>query len=940
MQFLFIFLLLAAFDAQAVTLTSDQLDYTTTSDITTDDSGIISSFSGTSSSLRKITNNHVITTGNDGANSSAYGIRLSGDYYQIENSSDAEIITTGSSGRGISISDFSIVNNSGSISTEGSTSYGIYGGGSANLINNLGEITTLGSSSYGIYFNGDDNEGENSGSISTSLGYGVYLNGSRNQFINSGSILTTSGSTAYGIYISAGSSLTADSSNFTSVTNSGIISSNSHAIYNKDNYVNISNSGSLSVTSSSSIYGIRNEADNVVISNSGAISANRYAIYNSGQNITINNSGNLSGGVRLSSGILNILGGSISGIVDGDAKQGSVEIGSGVAFSQSANFEELAKLTLNSNSTFNSAAQIEADVVEILNGATLNLNSGFSLSNSVIQGFGTLNINSDFDVAAAEVTLGTTANQLEKISISAGTTLDAAQNIYAQNLDIFGTINLDETDGLIIAGSLAAQDGATINLGENNHQITEDFSLNQNAKLKISLKENGAGVGGFEVMGNAEISSLSKLEISTNSNQGYIASGTKFKLVAADDISAISQIDDANISLNNSGSNIAGLLEYSSIVQSDGLYLMLERLDKKAVTKNSNLQNIYQNLNEIGVASNGYLLDFQEYLDSGAVDVSNADFALSQLRANSSKMALAVSYAALDNSLKTVEKRLDAAKEINLWIRPLGFSAEQNEVKNDAAFGFQSSGAIVGADNEISDGFLFGGFFGYLRSDAKTKDDLQKNFVSSFLAGTYLRKNFSQFFFENISAFSCNKFDASRDIRALNLEAISQYWGQSLMTKFKIGREEKLKFGFKIIPQIGLGFSYNSISAYEEKGAQELNLKVKEIKSNYADVRAGGVLNWAGKIPEIREIKVFTTDLKFSYGKVLLADKAKTVAGFVNQSSVFEDQISQIDKTFIALGASISAYYDQGTTLSLNYDLEKRSTYQSHLVMVRINQSF
>jgi len=943
----FLAIFLASFcvkNSFAVTLTSTDINYSTSSNITTNDSGIISSFSGTSSSLRSITNNHIITTGNDGANSSAYGIRLSGDYYQVNNANSAQIITTGSSGRGISISDFSIVNNYGSISTQGSTAYGIYGGGSSNVINNLGDITTLESSAYGIYFNGDSNSGSNSGVITTALGYGIYLNGSFNQFTNSGAITTTSGSTAYGIYISAGSTLTADSSHFTSIINSGAISSNSHAIYNKDNYVNISNSGSLVVTSSSSIYGIRNEADNVVINNSGEISANRYAIYNSGANITINNSGDLSGGVRLSSGVLNILGGSISGIVDGDAKQGSVSIGENVTFSQSANFEELLQLTLNQNSTLNSAAQIETDLVEIGDDATLNLNSGFSLSNVVIQGLnageGNLNINSDFDVSSLGVTLGTNTNELENITVSSDITLDVAQNIYAQNLNIFGTINLDEIDDLQISGSFVAQDGATINVGENNHQIDGDFSLNQNAQLKISLKENGAGVGGVTVEGNAEISALSKLEITTNSNQGYIVSGTKFKLVGANDISDISQISDENISLNNSNSNIAGLLEYSSAVEADGLYLKLERLDKNLVSNNTNLQNIYQNLNEIGEASSGYLIDFQEYLDSGAVDVSNADSALSQLRPNSSKMALSVSYAALDNSLKIVEKRLDKAQEINLWIRPLGFSAKQNAVKNDAAFGFQSMGVLIGADDEIADSFLVGSFFGYLRSDAKTTDDLQKNFVSSFLAGTYLRKNFSQFFFENISAISLNEFDASREIKALNLETISQYWGKSLMTKFKIGREEKLKFGFKMIPQVSFVFAHNTISAYEEKGAQELNLKVEEIKSSYADVRMGAVLNWIGKIPEIREIKVFSTDLKLSYGKVLLVNKPKTIAGFVNQNSVFEDQISQIDKTSIALGTSISAYYAQGTTLSLNYDLEKRSTYQSHLVMVRINQSF
>ncbi len=927
----------------AVTLTSAETSYSTTADITTDDSGIISSSSGSSSSFRSITNNHIITTGNSGANSSAYGIRVSGDYYSITNSSGAEIITTGSSGRGISVSDFATISNAGSIITQGTTAYGIYGGGSSNSVSNSGSITTAESSAHGIYLNGDSNSANNSGAISTSAGYGIYLNGSLNSFVNSGSILTSSGSTAYGIYISAGATLTADSSNFTTITNSGSVSSNSHAIYNKDNYVNIANSGTLSVASSSSIYGIKNEADNVVITNSGSISATKYAIYNSGQNITINNSGTLSGAVFLGSGTLNISGGTISGLIDGDGQQGSVEIASGVSFAQISNFSELSKLTINSAATLTSAATIDASNIEIGDGAILELSSGFAISGATIfgasSGIGILNIGSDFDVVSSAVTLGNSSNSLDEINVSAAATLDVAQNIYAQNLNIYGNFNFNQADSLEISGNFSVLDGAVVSLGENSQKIGGNFTLNENSELQISMQENGAGVGNFAVSGDVEISSAAKLQITTNSNQGYIPSGTEFRIIQAADVTKISQISDDNISLNSTNSNLSGLLEYQTAIGSDGLYLKLQRLDKDLVTQNENLQNIYQNLDEIGANSQGYLLDFQEYLDSGTVDATNADEALSQLRPNSNKMAFSTTFSALDNALRSVEKRLDSAKEVNLWIHPLGFVSQQSAIKNDAAFGLQSIGAIFGFDAENDDS-RFGGFLGYLRSEAKTKDNLQQNSISTFLAGAYIRKDFAHFFFDNLGAFAAHQFDARRDIKALSIEAISQYWGESVMNKFRFGWEKKLAHGLKLIPQSQLIIAHGAVSGYEEKGAKELNLQVGNSVSSYADLRFGGALAWKGKIPEVPEIETVAAEVKLSYGGILFAKQPKSVVSFSGQNSTFSDNVSQIIANSIKFGASFSGYCGDGTSLSLNYDLEKRSGYQSHLILAKINQSF
>lgn len=212
--------------ARAVTLSSDQINYSTDSDITTTASnssgaGINNTKSGTSLAPRTIQNSHIITTGNSGQSSGAYGIRTTGDYNQITNNIGATIYTTGRTGRGVSIT------------------------GDFSSANNLGTITTLGSSSYGIYISGGSNAkatsssystASNSGTINSADSHGIYTADDYTEITNSGIIISGDDTTDYGIRANGDNS---------TITNSGSITSTKYAIYNNGVGTTINNSGTL-----------------------------------------------------------------------------------------------------------------------------------------------------------------------------------------------------------------------------------------------------------------------------------------------------------------------------------------------------------------------------------------------------------------------------------------------------------------------------------------------------------------------------------------------------------------------------------------------------------------------------------------------------------------------------------------------------------------------
>ncbi len=939
----------------AVTLTSGQTDYSTTSDITTSGVGISSSLVGTSDSLDKITNLHVITTGNSGGTSSAYGIKTTGNYNKITNSSGASIFTTGSSGRGISIGDFSEVYNVGSITTAGTTSYGIYGGGDNNTISNSGSITTSNTTSYGIYLNGNNSSAANSGTINTQV-YGIYGVGNVNQISNSGTITTTVGSSAYGIYVSAASASTATSSSYNTINNSGTINSNSHGIYNKDNYTQITNSGTITPASSSGIYAIRNDGDNVVITNSGTITATNYAIYNSGSSVTINSSGTVNGAILIGSGTLNIFGGSISGSVDGATNTGSVEIGSSsvaTSFSQTSSFLDLASLKINSGSTLNSSASISASSIILDENATLNLNSGFSVTGSITgvsSSSGILNISGTS--FAPTTSLGSSGNKLDNLNINSGGSFSVSNNIYVTDILVSdGDLNIDGTDGLTIFGNLAGSGAGQINLGSNSQTVSGNFTLTAGDNLAVTLGNNA--VGNLTVSGVTNIDSNSKLAITTSENQGYITSGSSFTIINAASGSTINAIADSNISINGLSSNKNGLLTFTTQATSDSLILSVNRLEAAQVTDNKNSQNIYQNINSIGGSATGLLAQFQTYLDNSNLSSSEITETINQLAPQPSKAALASNINIIGNSVKMVESRLDKSNQNfgqnsgddlegveGIWMQAFGSSATQNSVKNDDGYKMNSSGFVLAADQKTDDEITVGVALSYAKSRIKSSDNSKTNLVNTYQANIYGGWNFDEYFLDTVGLIALNQYQSNRSIDLVNAEAIASYGGQTYGAKIKGGSVNKLSDNLNLTPEISVNFLHSNIDGYQEKDAGTLNLNVRSVSANFLETRAGLNLGWISKLPEFPEFDKIATNFKISYGYSIINDAPTTVSNFEGQSTTFNSQISQIDRSSLRLETEVVAYHMDDMSFSADYSFEKKKTYQSHFISLKVRQDF
>ncbi len=909
-------------NAFALTLTSGQTNFVTSGNITTSGVGISSTLVGTVSNLNKIKNLHIITTGNSGGTSSAYGIKTTGNYNQITNYLGATIQTTGSSGRGISVSNLSVVINSGSITTQGSSAYGIHGGGDNNVITNSGNIQTFGSSSYGINLDGNNNSASNSGSISVAQ--------------------------TYGIYISAGSGSTASALNYNSVNNSGNVTSGSnHAIYNKDNFTQITNSGTLVSADISSVYGVRNEGSNVTISNTGNINSNRYAIYNSGDDVIINNSGNLAGGLRLGNATLNILGGTISGEVEG-SDAGSINIGSNSVstnFTQSANFLNLTSLSVKAGSSFTSDRTIEASTIY------LGANSNFTLENGVIfsgaiQGenssSGNLNL-SGIDFFAANGIANSSAS-LANLNIDSTSSLTSSNNIYANNIFLDGDLNFSNANNLTIAGNLTASTAAKIDIGSRSQIISGNFSLLSGATLATTLENNA--IGNFTVGNLANIDEASKLALNFSSNNDYISDGTKFTIINAGNGSNISAINNDNIAINGNDSNIYGLLRFKTSSDATHLFLEANHLAAEEISQDENVKNIYRALNKIGDDSNGKLREFQKYIDGANLSSAQLNSTIKQLAPQSTKASLLTTSALVNNSLKIDERRLEkhhlqTEKGDGFFAEGFGNSLQQNEVKDDDGFSANSTGFAFGFDHEFSENKNAGISLSYAKSDVKTADDSKRNFINSYQLNIFSGQKFGDYFLDYVAGFAWHKYDSNRSITALKSNATAAYNGQTYAAKIKSGVIKNLPFELKIIPEFSLNFLHSKIGGYSERGADSLNLKVGGVAANFLEARIGTSFGWIGKIPEMHEFKKLVALVKISYGYNIINDRPQTLSSFASQDAVtLNSKISQMDSGSLKVGFEVDAFHIDDINFALEYSLEKRSSSQSHFILAKVRQEF
>ncbi len=347
-------------------------------------------------------------------------------------------------------------------------------------------------------------------------------------------------------------------------------------------------------------------------------------------------------------------------------------------------------------------------------------------------------------------------------------------------------------------------------------------------------------------------------------------------------------------------------------------------------------------LNEIGADSTGKLLAFQEYLGSS----NEITKSLNQLAPQSSKAMIYNNINIATNSIKTAETRLrkinaNSDLKSGFWTQAFGNSATQNAIEDDEGYKVNTIGLVVGLDRELSISSTIGASLSYARSNLKSLDSSKNNVIDTYQINFYSGYNFNKYFFESLAGIAWNQYNSNRSIVAVDANATAKFNGQTYIAKAKAGFAQKLKYGFNLQPEISMSFIRTNIQAYSEKGADSLNLNVKNISADFLESRIGVNLGFVTtRIAEFPELKKVDSLLKISYGYSFVNDAPITVSSFDGQATSFATQISHVDRGSLKLGAEIEARHEEDIIFNLEYGFEKRATFQSHYMAAKVKQMF
>ncbi|MFT6077460.1 MAG: hypothetical protein ACJATU_000664, partial [Rickettsiales bacterium] len=616
-------------------------------------------------------------------------------------------------------------------------------------------------------------------------------------------------------------------------------------------------------------------------------------------------------------------------------------------------------------------------LINIKRGAIFNYNGGVingSVSGSST-GNGTFNVNNDY---ISNFKIGSN-NRLENLNIASQKTLTANDDIAADNILIAGTLNLGDSSKTI-TGSLATSGGAAIiDLGSAAHEISGNFSAFNGDILRINALNN-SNVGSLTSAGNVVISGGIGLQISYDSDSGYLSDGSEIAIVSG--VSGnINNIFDSNIDVNNSSSNQSGLLTFNTKKSGTELFLVVDRKGAESFTNNKFSADLYNNIDKVGSSATDELRNLQKFIDRTSTTNSQRDSALQSIipqnnqdlnnsSLDSAKSSIKISSARLEKSLfkrddnnfsnflngKNPRNFSNFSKKENIanldklnfsddifddqaiWIQGFGSSSTQDNVEDSWGYEYSAQGLAVGVDQEIAKNLRLGVSSSFSLANIESNSVSKKETdIDSYQFNLYGGYNFEPYFISGIIGVAVNKYSSVRSMPEINQTATATYGGETYVAKFDGGVIKKLDYGFVFTPRISLTMARNQISTYSESGAGTLNLQVSNEKSNFLEGRFGADLRYDEF--EILSIQV-KPKMNLSYGYDFAASDQSSINKFQGQNTSFRIKNSNIDKKSLKYGFGFDIYEENGILMMIDYEIEKKPSYKSQSGSLYLRYSF
>ncbi len=782
---------------------------------------------------------------------------------------------------------------------------------------NLASSSTLNLSSGGG-INGITNLASSS---TLNMGGTSFING--NTLLGSGSNLNINSGTITGTI--NGSSSGQGNLNFNTTRT---ISANNIGLTNKLNNINIASGVNLTTTQAMA-------ANNINISGGGNFTIGAASLGIIGNIIgATDGSGNLAVNQNFTSnGNLGTSTNSLSGIT----------VATGVTLNTLTNDNSVdaSLITLSgASSTLTLGTKSSAGNISLASGSIANISSSTFTGNlnGAASGNGTLNIKDSVIINGG---IGTTTS-LSAVNIESTRSLTLGGNMRATNINNSGTLNFGNSSR-IITGAVVGSGSSTFNLGGSSHNITGTFATVSGDTLNVGL--GNTSTTNLTTSGSATIALGTKLGIDLLNNYEYVNNGANYTIVAGGSGSSLNAISNSNINVSNTNTNQTGTLTFTSSVVGNNLIVNATRNNSPSFA--SGESSVYSAINNIGSSATDELKAVQKYLDTSTDSNSAKNSLLKSLTSqtdnglnNNIINSTRASVSTASDRLNTFSRGVAAGQElenVGLWGKTFGAKIKQNSSGGNDGYNSSTYGITFGGDKELEDNLYAGLNLSYSNSNVDSTASNKSTDITSYQLNFYGGKSFDKFFVDGVLGVAFNQYSSQRYISTPGVTASADYDGKTYIAKVATGFHKQMENEWILTPMISSTLIQNHVSSYSETGAGTLNLSVTPDSTNILEGRIGAIYGY-NKTNE-KGVRI-NPQFKAFYGYNFINDSQSSQNRFTGQTTSFNSQASTNPRSGISLGAGINIYNSNATTMSFDYDFEKKSSYQSHYISANLRYDF
>lgn len=654
-------------------------------------------------------------------------------------------------------------------------------------------------------------------------------------------------------------------------------------------------------------------------------------------------------GLIVGSGEVNIGGENISNLTAGSDSQKisslNVRTGAKLNLSNSTIHTDRVLVTYNSNLTLDSGANVYGDFY-VSRVANLIVNDGANFVGSVkslsdTDAHGTFTINASNHVVNYEI--GDNNNFLNEVNFAQTSNTSIFSQINSRTTNIAGSANFANSQGNRINGDLNVLSGAVLNIFDQSHNVAGNLNVESGATIKLEINRDNQG--SLTAAGLATVNANTNIHLTIDPTllQEQAKSGLTYTIISGANGSDIGEISANNIALVNN-STIQNL-KFSTIISNNSLILnVVQQEEQSALGKTDGQRNLYRELLNLDNA-NGNLLTLKQLL----LNSQNRAFALGALEAANPQIDNSINRLSFENtteSLAITSKRINALRGISsgsalagksAWVQTFGAKIHQGNTAISNGYNATTQGLLFGFDQEIENDLILGTSFSYADSNIDSINNQKSTNLNTYQFNLYAAKDFSNYFINAMLGFAYNEYSSLRKISIFNMEARAKYSGQTYIAKIEAGSNFRMEDDYIVTPLFSITTAKNVIDNYQETGAEDLNLGIKNNSTSFFETRGGVNVSKALQLSRKQKIQ---PNFGISYGYDFAGSKQKTRATFVGQDAGFDAKSANIPQGSLRFEVGSKIFYMNSYSFDLVYSFDLRNNYYAHSGSVRAKYDF